>query len=84
MESTNITAKDVILAITRGDFTKRELVTILELASIESGILTISNMARKEGKSPNGIRSSDCYLKTEIGGQLMAVDEIRNNNLPFD
>tara|TARA_R100001244_G_scaffold131110_1_gene103984 strand:- start:611 stop:862 length:252 start_codon:yes stop_codon:yes gene_type:complete len=83
MERVDITAKDVVIAIVNGKFTKQELVTILELSAHESGILTVSNMARKKGISPNGIRKSNCYLKIKIGGQLMVVDEIRDNNLPL-
>ena len=61
----------------------KTLVKILELAADKLCIFTISEMARQENKSPNGIRKSNAYLKINIGGQLMAIKGIRHNNLPF-
>jgi len=61
----------------------KSLVAILELTTDKLCIFTISEMARHENKSPNGIRKSNAYLKINIGGQLMAIKGIRNNNLPF-
>jgi hypothetical protein len=60
-----------------------QLVTILELAAHNSGIKTVSEMARSENKSPNGIRSSKAYRKIEIGGQLMCIKGLRDTDLPF-
>lgn len=59
------------------------LVAVLELTTDKLCIFTISEMARHENKSPNGIRKSNAYLKINIGGQLMAIKGIRHNNLPF-
>jgi len=61
----------------------KTLVSILELVTDKLCIFTISEMARYENKSPNGIRKSNAYLKINIGGQLMAIKGIRDNNLPF-
>jgi hypothetical protein len=61
----------------------KSLVAILELTTNKLCIFTISEMARHENKSPNGIRKSNAYLKINIGGQLMAIKGIRHNNLPF-
>ena len=61
----------------------KSLVAILELTTDKLCIFTISEMARHENKSPNGIRKSNQYLKINIGGQLMAIKGIRHNNLPF-
>ncbi len=62
----------------------KTLVAILELTTDKLCIFTVSEMARHENKSPNGIRKSNAYLKINIGGQLMAIKGIRdNNNLPF-
>lgn len=83
MKKPTITVKDVLLAMNDNQFSKMELVSILEVAAYKSGILTISEMARKEGKSPNGIRGSKKYLKTEIGTQLMCFKGLDDNNLPF-
>ncbi len=60
-----------------------ELVTILELSAHKSGVKTISQMARIENKSPNGIRSSKAYRKIDIGTQLMCVNGLRDTSLPF-
>ena len=59
------------------------LVTILELASQTSGVDTISEIARKNGISPNGVKSSKRYRKIKIGKQQMAVGGIRELGLPF-
>ena len=83
MKSVDITSKDVILSIINGKFNTHELVTILELTANELDILTVSKMARKESKSPNGIKNSNRYYKTVIGGQKMAIKGVKNNNLPF-
>jgi len=48
----------------------KSLVAILELTTDKLCIFTISEMARHENKSPNGIRKSNQYLKINIGGQL--------------
>ena len=60
-----------------------ELVTIMELSAHKSGVKTISEMARTEGKSPNGVRSSKAYRKIDIGTQLMCVNGLRDTSLPF-
>ena len=60
-----------------------QLVTILELTAHKSGVKTISEMARIEGKSANGVRSSKAYRKIEIGTQLMCVNGLRDTPLPF-
>lgn len=60
-----------------------QLVTILELSTHKSGVKTVSQMARLENKSPNGIRSSKAYCKIEIGGQLMCIKGLRDTDLPF-
>ena len=46
----------------------KSLVAILELTTDKLCIFTISEMARHENKSPNGIRKSNAYLKINIGG----------------
>jgi len=60
-----------------------KLVTILELTLSKIDINTISEMARKECKSPNGISTSNCYRKIKVGKQLMVIKGVRDNSLPF-
>lgn len=78
-----MTHKEITLSLINQDFDIGQLVTILELTADKLDILTISRMARKEGKSPNGINVSSCYRKINIGGQKMAIKGLRDNNLPF-
>ena len=59
------------------------LVTVLELSAQLSGVDTISEIARKNGISPNGVKSSKRYRKIKIGKQKMAVGGIRELGLPF-
>ena len=52
-----IKLNEVLLSIANKDFKENELVTILELVVSELDIDTISEMARKENKSPIAFRS---------------------------
>lgn len=73
----------ILIDIEKEDFNQSELLSILELVSIKIDIDTISGMARKENKTPRGIKISNQYKKLKIGSQLMAVKGVKNNNLPF-
>ena len=59
------------------------IVTILELSAQMCGVNTISEMARKNGISPNGVKSSKRYRKIKIGKQTMVVKGVRELGLPF-
>ena len=59
------------------------LVTILELSAHKTEVNTVSETARINKISPNGVKSSNRYLKISIGKQLMVVPNVENNNLPF-
>jgi len=79
-----IKLNEVLLSIINKDFKENELVTILELLVSELDIDTISEMARKENKSPNGINISKRYKKIKIGKQKLAIKGIRDSSgLPF-
>lgn len=65
------------------DLTKQQILSIIEIACTKIDIRTISRMARSENKTPRGIKISNQYRKVEIGGQLMAVKGLTENNLPF-
>jgi len=75
--------RNQLLSIENDTYTQIQLVQILELAASKLEINTISEMARMEGKSPNGIKNSKAYLKIKIGKQSFAVKGVRDNNLPF-
>ena len=60
-----------------------KLVQLFELIESKLNIDTISNIAKKEGKSFNGIKNSNQYYKTKVGSQKLAVIGINNFNLPF-
>lgn len=72
-----------LLSISRGEYTKNELVSILILITNELQIDTISEMARKEKKTPRGILTSNKFMKILIGKQKFAIKGLRHNNLPF-
>jgi len=61
----------------------KTLVAILELSAQKTGVKTISEMARSENKSPNGINQSKKYRKLNIGGQKMCIKGLNDLNLPF-
>jgi len=54
-------------------------VSLLEYLAEDIGIDTISETARKEGKTPRGILISNKYKKINVGKQLMAIVGMRNN-----
>ena len=60
-----------------------ELVQFLEISAHKSGALTISEMARQENKSPNGINQSKKYRKLFIGTQKMCVKGLDDTNTHF-
>ena len=59
------------------------LVTILELCRDSININTVSGMARKEGKTPTGIRKSKQYRKVKIGDAILVVKGLEENQFPF-
>jgi|TARA_Y100000310_G_C20675447_1_gene812776 hypothetical protein len=63
--------KDIVLAITKEEINTSNMVTILQLISNELDLQTVSSMARKENKSPQGIRKSKRYNKIVLGGRDM-------------
>jgi hypothetical protein len=68
-----MTAKEIKLAILNSEVEHDDMVTILKLLANELQIYTISEMARKENKTPQGIRKSKNYNKFVLGGQLMTM-----------
>jgi len=60
-----------------------KLVAILELVISKLEINTISEMARLENKSPNGINVSNNYKKIFIGKQKFAIKGVRDDKFPF-
>jgi len=75
--------KNQLLSISTGEYTKDELVSILILCASELDINTVSEMARKENKTPRGINISNQYRKIMIGKQKFVVRGLSNNNMPF-
>lgn len=59
------------------------LVLILELLVTKIELLSLSEMAEKEGKSRNGILKSKRYKKIKIGRTTLAVKGIRNDEDEF-
>jgi len=74
---------NILVAIDNNELTVSELSSILEIICTKIDINTISGMARSEGKTPRGIRISNQYKKIEIGCQLMAINGVKEDSLPF-
>lgn len=68
-----MTAKDIKLAVINNKISQGDMVTILLLLANELEVYTISEMARRENKTPQGIRKSNSYRKINIGNQLMCI-----------
>ena len=75
---------EILKTLDSNELNKEQLLSILDICSNKIDILTISKMARKENKTPTGIRTSNQYRKIKIGGQLMAVKGIKESYLPFN
>lgn len=62
---------------------KNTLVSIMILCSQILGADTISEIARKEGKTRRGILTSNRYRKEKIGKQTIVIPNLEDQNLPF-
>ena len=62
---------------------KEDLVSILVLCSQMVDVDTISEMARKENKTPRGIKISNKYRKIQIGKQTLVIKGIDDTSMPF-
>ena len=68
-----MTAKDIKLAVINNKISQGDMVTILLLLVNELQVYTISEMARRENKTPQGIKKSSRYRKINIGNKLMCI-----------
>lgn len=75
--------KETLLLLDSNEFDENQKVSILLLVVQNLNIDTVSEMARKEGKTPSGIKVSNQYRKINIGKQTFAVKGLTQNNLPF-
>tara|TARA_B110001454_G_C12511792_1_gene347145 strand:+ start:43 stop:276 length:234 start_codon:yes stop_codon:yes gene_type:complete len=62
---------------------KEDLVSILVLCSQMVDVDTISEMARKENKTPRGIKISNKYRKIQIGKQTLVIKGMDDTSMPF-
>lgn len=72
-----------LVFIENDGFSDSELLSLFEFISTKIDIDTISGMARKENKTPRGIKTSNQYRKIKIGCQTMAIKGIKHTILPF-
>jgi hypothetical protein len=75
--------KETVLFIENGGLSSEQLLSILILTKSKLDIDTVSEMARKEGKTPTGIRLSKRYRKVTFGKQLFAVKGLNEHEMPF-
>jgi|TARA_R110000765_G_scaffold221706_2_gene325652 hypothetical protein len=74
--------KEAVMAISRIE-DENQLVQLFELAMSKVTIGTIQQIAELEGKSYNGIKNSNRYLKIVLGNKKLVVKGVSDNNLPF-
>jgi hypothetical protein len=77
------THNECISYLQKNKVSPNEYLEILQLCASELEIDTISEMARKENKSPQGINISNKYFKVFIGKQKFAVKGLSDKGLPF-
>lgn len=75
-------AKTLIL-INSDEFTIEQRVQLFELIALKIEIDTIQGTADKAGISYNGVKKSKRFKKTMVGSQLMAINGVREDSLPF-
>ena len=75
--------KETVLFIENGELSSEQLLSILILTKSKLDMDTVSEMARKEGKTPAGIRFSKKYKKVSIGKQMFAVKGVDDDGMPF-
>ena len=73
--------KEAVLLICSDKLTLDQQVSLLILLDSNMDILTLSKMARKEGKTHRGITISNRYRKETIGGQTMVINGLTNDKL---
>lgn len=78
MKSSN----EILLAIQNDEFSKRDLVSIIELAADKVGLTTFKDLADREGKTTQGIRMSNAYRKVKLGAATLVVSGLRDVDLP--
>ena len=74
---------ETLIFIDSEEIQKSQLVQIIEVAAHNLDIDTISGMANREGKSFNGIKTSDRYAKIKIGKAILAIKGVKQTKLPF-
>ena len=72
-----------LLVVNSDTLSLSDKVTILEVLVGNMDIDTVSGMARKECKSPNGIKESKQYRKIMIGCQKMVIKGLIDNTFPW-
>jgi len=77
------TFRDIIIAIETRELTLNQKTCILEFLCTKIDINTISGMARKENKTPRGIKISNRYRKINIGDALLCIKGLKDNKIPF-
>jgi len=75
--------KNQVIEIESGQYTDKQLVSLLVLITQKLDIDTISEMARKTNKTPRGIKISNKFKKIKIGKQLMAINGVKEDKFPF-
>ena len=75
--------KEAMLLINSDELDINQLLIILELTVSKLDINTVSETARIEGKSPNGIDGSNQYRKIHIGKQKMVIKGVNHIDMPF-
>ena len=75
--------KNQLLSIQEQEYSKEQLLSILLLCADNLDIDTPSEMARRLGKTPKGLKDSNNYRKVQIGKQLFVVNGLKDDGLPF-
>ena len=73
----------MLILLDQGDFSEKQALQLFELCLSRISIDTIQGMAKSEGKSYNGIKTSNRYKKINIGKQKFAIKGVSETNLPF-
>ena len=75
--------KETLILIDSGEFNLNELVSLLVLITQKLTIHNFSDMAKKKGMTPRGVKISNRFKKIEIGGKKFCIDGVNDDQLPF-
>jgi hypothetical protein len=75
--------KNQLVRFNSNEYTNEELVEYFQLIGEKLGFVSVKELAEKLGKSQQGIRGSNNYMKIKFGSVILVTDKLKENKFPF-